>query len=75
MFESFLIDYCERGIFKVCFLQNRGENEEDLLSYPKVVIKRKIKLKKKFTAYHGSFTQDFYKEFSEHDVFHKVHRS
>ena len=47
-----------------------SENEEDLLSYPKFIIKKET-----FTANHGSFTQDFHKEFSEHEVFHKVQRS
>ena len=51
------------------YIYNISENEEDL-SYPKVVIKKKT-----FTANHGSFPQDFRKEFSEHDVFHKVQRS
>ena len=31
---------------------------------PKVVIKKET-----FTANHGSFPQDFHKEFSEHEVF------
>ena len=37
---------------------------------PKVVIKKET-----FTANHGSFPQDFHREFSEHEVFHKVQRS
>ena len=36
----------------------------------------KVAIKKEtFMANHGSFPQDFHKEFSEHDVFHKVQRS
>ena len=66
MFISFVI---VRMVFVEYYLQNISENEEDL-SYPKVVIKKKT-----FTANHGSFPQDFRKEFSEHDVFHKVQRS
>ena len=67
MFVSFLINYCENGVCKVYYLQNIRENEEDLLSDPKVVIKKET-----FTANHGSFPQDFHKEFSEHDMFHKA---
>ena len=63
MFVSFLVNYCENGVCTVYYLQNIGENE-DLLSYPKVVIKKET-----FMANHGSFSQDFQKEFSEHDVF------
>ena len=37
---------------------------------PKVVIKKET-----FTANHGSFPQDFHKEFSRYEVFHKVQRS
>ena len=66
MFISFVIV----RMWRIYYLQNISENEEDLLSYPKVVIKKKT-----FTANHGSFLQDFRKEFSEHDVFHKVQRS
>ena len=62
--------YIQSGVCKVYYLQNISENEEDLLSYPKVVIKKET-----FTANHGSFPQDFHKEFSEHEVFHKVQRS
>ena len=62
--------YIQSGVCKVYYLQNISENEEDLLSYPKFVIKKET-----FTANHGSFTQDFHKEFSEHEVFHKVQRS
>ena len=39
-------------------------------TFPKVVIKKET-----FTANHGSFPQDFHKEFSRHEVFHKVQRS
>ena len=67
MFVSFLINYCENGVCRVYYLPNISENEEDLLSYPKVVIKKET-----FTANHGSFSQDFHKEFSENEVFHKV---
>ena len=59
----------ENGVCKVYYLHNVTENEEDLLSDPKVVIKKET-----FTANHGSFPQDFHKEFSEHDVFNKVQR-
>ena len=58
---------CENGVCKVYYMQNISKNEEDVLSYPKVVIE-----KKKFTANHGSFPQDFHKDFNEHEVFHKV---
>ena len=61
---------CENGICKVYYLENISGNAEDLLSYPKVVIKNET-----FPANHGSFPQDFHREFSEHDVFHKVQRS
>ena len=44
-----------------------SENKEDLLSYPKVVTKKR--------NIHDSFPHDFHKEFNEHDVFHKVQRS
>ena len=37
-----------------------GENEEDLLSYSKVLINKET-----FMANHGSFPRDFHKEFSE----------
>ena len=67
VFVSFLINYCENGVCKVYYSPNISEYEEDLLSYPKVVIKKET-----FTANHGSFPQDFHKEFSEHEVFHKV---
>ena len=60
MSVSFLINCCENAVCKVYYLQNINENEEDLLSYPKVVIKNE-----KFTANHGSFPYDFNKEFSE----------
>ena len=70
VFVSFLINYCENGVCKVYYSPNISEYEEDLLSYPKVVIKKET-----FTANHGSFPQDFHKEFSEHEVFHKVQRS
>ena len=69
MFVSFLINYCENGVCRVYYLPNISENE-DLLSYPKVVIKTET-----FTANHGSFPQDFHKEFSEHEVFHRVQRN
>ena len=69
MFVSFLINYCENGVCTVYYLQNISGNE-DLLSYPKVVIENEI-----FTANHGSFPEDFHQEFSEHDIFHKVQRS
>ena len=37
---------------------------------------RKLEWKKgTFIVNHGSFPADFHKEFSEHDVFHKVQRS
>ena len=39
-------------------------------TFPKVVIKKET-----FTANHGFFPQDFHKEFSRHEVFHKVERS
>ena len=64
VFVSFLINYCENGVCKVYYSPNISEYEEDLLSYPKVVIKKET-----FTANHGSFPQDFHKEFSEHEVF------
>ena len=67
MFVSFLINYCENGVCKVYYSPNISEYEEDLLSYPKVVIKKET-----FTANHGSFPQDFHKEFSEYDMFHKA---
>ena len=51
----------------VKYITNISGNAEDLLSYPKVVIKNET-----FPANHGSFPQDFHREFSEHDVFHKV---
>ena len=51
------------------YIYNISENEEDLC-YPKFVIKKKTS-----TANHGSFPQDFRKELSEHEVFHKVQRS
>ena len=47
-----------------------SKNKGDLLSYPKVVIKKET-----FMANDGSFPRDFHKEFNEHDVFHKVQRS
>ena len=53
MFVSFLVNYFENGVCTVYYLQNIGENE-DLLSYPKVVIKKET-----FMANHGSFSQDF----------------
>ena len=56
-------------ICTVYYLKNIGENE-DLLSSPKVVMKKET-----FTANHGSFPKDFHREFSEHEVFHKVQRS
>ena len=37
--NSFSINYCENGVCTVYYLQNIGENE-DLLSYPKVLIKK-----------------------------------
>ena len=40
--------------YQVHYLKNISENEEDLLSYSKVVIKKET-----FTANHGSFPQDF----------------
>ena len=58
-----LVNYCENGVCTVYYLQNIGENE-DLLSYPRIVIKKGKK------ANHGYFSQDFHKEFNEHDVFH-----
>ena len=33
--------YIQNGVCKVYYLQNISENEEDLLSYPKFIIKRK----------------------------------
>ena len=68
MFVSFLVNYCENGVCTAYYLQNISENE-DLLSYPKVVIKKET-----FTANLGSFPQDFQREFSEHDVYHQVHK-
>ena len=56
--------------YQVYYLKNISENEEDLLSYSKVVIKKET-----FMTNHGSFPQDFHKEFSRHEVFHKVQRS
>ena len=53
-------------ICKVHFLQNISENE-DLLFYSEVVIQKET-----FTENQGSFSQDFHKEFSEHDMFHKI---
>ena len=70
MFVSFLINYSENGVCEVYYLQNVSENEEDLLSCPKVVIKKVT-----FNSNHGSFPQDFHKEFSEHEVFHRVQRN
>ena len=70
MFVSLLINCCENSVCKVFYVLNVRENEEDLLSYPKVVIKKET-----FVANHGSLTQDFHKEFSEHGVFHKVQKS
>ena len=64
VFVSFLINYCENGVCKVYYSPIISEYEEDLLSYPKVVIKKET-----FTVNHGSFPQDFHKEFSEHEVF------
>ena len=60
---------CENGICEVYYSQNIVENK-DLLSDPKVVI-----LKETFMANHGSFLQDFHKEFNQDDEFHKVQRS
>ena len=40
VFVSFLINYSENGVCEVYYLQNVSENEEDLLSCPKVVIKK-----------------------------------
>ena len=40
VFVRFLVNYCENGVCTVYYLQNIGESK-DLLSYPKVVIKRK----------------------------------
>ena len=60
---------CENGICEVYYSQNIVENK-DLLSYPKVVI-----LKETLMANHGSFLQDFHKEFKQDDEFHKVQRS
>ena len=54
----------------VKYITNISGNAEDLLSYPKVVIKNET-----FPANQGSFPQDFHREFSEHNVFHKVQRS
>ena len=65
VFVSFL--NVRMAFVKFYYTQNISKNEEDVLSYPKVVIE-----KKKFTANHGSFTQDFHKDFNEHEVFHKV---
>ena len=70
MFVSFLINYSENGVCEVYYLQNLSENEEDLLSCPKVVIKKET-----FNSNHGSFPQDFHKEFNEHEVFHRVQRN
>ena len=53
--------------YSVYYVQNISENEESLLSYSKVLTKKET-----FTANHYSFPQDFLKQFSEHDVFHKV---
>ena len=48
-----------------------SENKDDLLSYPKVVTKKK-EHSRQITALSLTI---FHKEFNEHDVFHKVQRS
>ena len=58
-----LRDFGEKGVLTHAhgtLYQNMGENEEDLLSYSKVLINKET-----FMANHGSFPRDFHKEFSE----------
>ena len=56
--------------FSFLIVRMVAKMKENLLSYSKVGMKKGT-----FIVNHGSFPADFHKEFSEHDVFHKVQRS
>ena len=59
---------CGNGVCKVYYVQNINENEENVLSYSRVLIK-KGNIHGKSRLFRSGSSEAI---FSEHDVFHKV---